>query len=133
MSLRHRSDNPCLQEVDQQAIEEALGIELGKDEEEEEEEEEEHEGETQQSRQLPHIKAKLIFIVLKHHTGCFDADERSEQEEPATTSADDEASKKNATEQQKQLSKKVCISCFTQTNIAVLYPTNFIKKRIAES
>ena len=39
------------------------------------------------------------------------AEERSEHEEPATTSADDEASKKNVTEQQKQLSKKVSNKC----------------------
>ena len=41
--------------------------------------------------------------------GSLVAEEHSEDEEPATTSADEDASKKANTEQQKQLSKKVSL------------------------
>ncbi len=47
----------------------------------------------------------------------LNADEHSEDEEPATTSADDEATKKASTEQQKQLSKKVSMLFSSATHV----------------
>ncbi len=96
-----------LQEVDQQAIEEALGIELGKDDEDEDEEQEG----THQTVYLCSVALSISNLPAGQtccgKCACLVADEQSEEEEPATTSADDEASKKATTEQQKQLSKKV--------------------------
>ena len=92
-----------VQEVDQQAIEEALGIELGK-EDEDEDEDEEQEG-------SPLLQVGVQCDCWPPHEtldySSATADEQSDDEEPATTSADDEASKKATAEQQKQLSKKV--------------------------
>ena len=66
----------------------------------------------------------ILHAAFLKQNGCVRADERSEQEEPATTSADDEASKKHATEQQKQLSKQVCTFGTPNQSFAAAYRTH---------